>query len=231
MLEGPAEIVPAQADELRKRVERYLLHKMFLDVGGDDPFLPRGEAAPELGRDGGHPAVESDEFMRKHDAKRVEIEPIFRAGTVDQALQLESRVPQRCILEEQPRGKGYVREPQCQIELRGIEVEVRAATARERLVSFAIFVAGRHECELAREIAQIGSRRALHESLSAAPFALLVPHQQMHGCAKAILNIDLGRGFDGFGRHAVPGDSAATDEIGRRNLDHRMNRVGGSTTV
>jgi hypothetical protein len=29
----------------------------------------------------------------------------------------------------------------------------------------------------------------------------------------------------------VPGEGAATDEIGRRNLDHRMNRIGGSATV
>jgi hypothetical protein len=58
---------------------------MFLDVGSDDPFLPRGEPAPELGRDGGHPAVETDEFMHKHDAKSVEIGPIFRRGAVDQA--------------------------------------------------------------------------------------------------------------------------------------------------
>jgi hypothetical protein len=108
---------------------------------------------------------------------------------------------------------------------------VRAATARKRIVPFAIFVAGRHECELAREIAQIGSRRALDESLSTAPLALLVRHEQMHGCAKAIFNVDLVRGFDGFGRHAVPGDGAATNDIGRRNLDHRMNRIGRSTTM
>jgi hypothetical protein len=71
LLEGPAKIVPAQADKLRKRVKRYPLRKMFLDVGGDDPFLPRGEPAPELERDGGHPAAETDELVHKDDAKRV----------------------------------------------------------------------------------------------------------------------------------------------------------------
>jgi hypothetical protein len=33
----------AQANELRKGGERYPFRKMFLDVGGDDPLLPRSE--------------------------------------------------------------------------------------------------------------------------------------------------------------------------------------------
>src|ERR1700730_2249295 len=41
--EGAAEIVRAQANELRESGERYLLGKMLLDIGGDRALLPRGE--------------------------------------------------------------------------------------------------------------------------------------------------------------------------------------------
>src|SRR6266850_7226091 len=53
LLEGPAEIVRAQANQLGERGERYLLGEMLLDIGGDDTLLPRREPAPNGRLDAG----------------------------------------------------------------------------------------------------------------------------------------------------------------------------------
>ena len=44
LLEGPAEIIRAQANEPRESRERYRLGEMLLDVGSDRALLPGGEA-------------------------------------------------------------------------------------------------------------------------------------------------------------------------------------------
>src|SRR5258707_7707408 len=44
LLEGPAEIIRAQANQPRESRERYRLGEMLLDVGSDRSLLPGGEA-------------------------------------------------------------------------------------------------------------------------------------------------------------------------------------------
>jgi hypothetical protein len=67
----------AQANELRECGERYLLRKVLLDIGGDDPLLPSGEPAPDLRTDARRTAMETHELMHEHDAERFRIQKIL----------------------------------------------------------------------------------------------------------------------------------------------------------
>ena len=100
LLERPAKVIPAELDQLRERGERDLLADVLLDIGGDGPLLPGREAAPRGRFDPLRPGVEARELVRQDDAKRLEIE-LVRAGTLHQRRELERRVPQRRIFEEQ----------------------------------------------------------------------------------------------------------------------------------
>jgi len=99
LLERPTEIVRAQTDQLGKPGERYLLGKVLIDIGGDDALLPSRETPSH----------------RSFAAPNPGIEP----------RQLERRLPQRVVLEEQPRGQDracgahLTRRP----HLSGIEIE------------------------------------------------------------------------------------------------------------
>ena len=64
LFERPAEIVPAQANELCERGEWYLFGQMLLDVGGDDPLLPGGETAARGNALG--PGIEAHELVGEH---------------------------------------------------------------------------------------------------------------------------------------------------------------------
>ena len=103
LLERPAEIVRTQANKLRESPERYLLGEVLLDVGRNRPLLPGSEAAPSGRSDAWGPGVETHEFMCQDGAESFEIGAAVGACTLDQPLELERRVPQCGVLEEQPR--------------------------------------------------------------------------------------------------------------------------------
>ena len=93
LLEGPTEIVGAEADQLRERGERYRLGKVLLDIGDDGPLLPGGESATDLWFQARHPGIEPHQLMGQYDAESFEVWPMVRAGAFDQGRQLERRVP------------------------------------------------------------------------------------------------------------------------------------------
>ena len=73
MLESATEVVRAQASEPRKGGERYRFAQMGVDIGCDDSLLPACEAAPQVRFNALDPAAETDQFMREHDAERLEV--------------------------------------------------------------------------------------------------------------------------------------------------------------
>src|SRR3954471_24348606 len=93
LLERPAEIIGTQANETRKRGERYLLGEMFLDIRGHDPLLPARKAAPHRSFDRTDPGIEADELMRQDDTKGLEIKPVVGGGALDLLAQLDRRIP------------------------------------------------------------------------------------------------------------------------------------------
>lgn len=86
-------MVRAQTDKLGKNRERYPLGKMILDIVGDRPLLPSGEAAPHGSVDAWGHRVQTGEFVRQHDPERLEIVPVVGANALDQLRQLVRRVP------------------------------------------------------------------------------------------------------------------------------------------
>src|SRR5438128_1251190 len=93
LLKCPTEIIRAQADQLRKRGERYRLGKVLLDIGNDRALLPGGESATDLRFQARHPGIEPHQLMRQYYAESFGIGPMLRAGVFDQGRQLERRVP------------------------------------------------------------------------------------------------------------------------------------------
>src|SRR6476659_3061622 len=155
LLEGTAEIVRAQADELREGRQRYLLGKMFLDVGGDRALLPSGKSATGGSLDAWSPGIETPKLMREDGAEGFAVAPVV-GPAVDQCRQLERRFPQRAIFEEQAGRKRRVdiARPGIDRYLGGIEIEIYDASENASLVPHAIFMTGRHKGKLAPEVSQ-----------------------------------------------------------------------------
>src|SRR4029077_2830472 len=107
LLERPAEIIRTQANETRKRGERYLLGEMFLDIRGHDPLLPARKAAPHRSFDRTDPGIEADELMRQDDTKGLEIKPIVGGGALNLLAQLDRSIPQRRVFKAHSRAQGH----------------------------------------------------------------------------------------------------------------------------
>src|ERR1700719_2818072 len=181
LLERPTEIVRAQADQLRERGERYRFVKVVLDIGDDGPLLPSGESAADLRFHERRPGMEAHQLMRQYDTESFDIEPIVRAGGFDQCRQLERRIPQPAIFEEQPRRKRHVSKTKFRAESSGIEIEIDHAGENARFLPVVIFVTGRHEDELSPEITQRRLGQTLDECAAVMTHAALVRRQQMDG--------------------------------------------------
>src|SRR5437867_4065098 len=130
LLESPTEVVRAEASKLRKRGERNLLGKVFLDVGDHDPLLPSGEPAADRRYAAGRPGIEPHQLMRQHDTESVEIQPICRKRAFDQGHEFERRTPERRILEEQSRSKGDLRKAEFRIDCQLGRIEIEICYAR-----------------------------------------------------------------------------------------------------
>ena len=149
LLEGAAEVVGAQARELRESRKRYLLRQMLLDVRADDALLPGGQ--PALGVRSapiGTPCGSRGSCAST--AQRVEIGS-GGAPAFHQSLELEHRAPQHLILEEHPRGGAELlsRHGLCfrsgGIVPRSVEIEEHDARRRPRAMPLEIAVTGGDE--------------------------------------------------------------------------------------
>jgi hypothetical protein len=141
-------------------------------------------------------------------------------------------MPQPFMLEKQPRGEGHSRDVCLGIErkLRRIEVEIREARQRTQFVPFVILITSRHECELAREPPERRSSQAFDERLPVASRAILVHHEQVNWRVETVFDSGAARALNGFSRHAVARNGAASHEIGRTNLYGGMGDDHPNTT-
>src|SRR6202022_440648 len=180
--ESPAEIVRAESDQLRKLCERYLVGDVLLDVLNRAPLRPGGEAPAARRCAAGGSAVEPHQLMRQDRAERFEIRSVARQGLFDKGHKLESRIPKRRILEEQPRSK---RDLRIHRQLGRIEIEIGYARENVRFVPGVALMARRHEGELPSEIAQSRAWQSLDERLPVPALRFVVQSQQVNRRAEA----------------------------------------------
>src|SRR5262249_3170366 len=103
------------------------------------------------------------------------------AAVLDLAFELDRRVPEAGIVEEQLRLERDLAEVELGIEQRtaGIDVEVGRARERARLLPATERPAGGHEGQLVIEVVPGGPRQALDESLAIAALTAIGCNQQM----------------------------------------------------
>jgi hypothetical protein len=165
--------------------------------------------------------------MRQDSAESLEIGAAIGACILDQALELERRVRQRGVLEEQPRGRrrrldaclGMRRHPG------RIEIEIHDARQNAWFVPFVILVASRHKCELSRHVPQLRSGQPLDERVAIASQTLVAYGKKVQRTAKAELHPFTPRGLHDLGGHTVPRHRAALHDIGWLDLHAVMGLV------
>src|SRR5258707_4078883 len=153
--------------------------------------------------------------MRKDGAKSFEIGTAIGGCVLDQALELERRIRQCGVLEEQPRGQ------RCRLDARfrmrrhpgWIEIEIYDARENARLMPLVILMTGRHEGELSRHVPQPRSGQPLDERVALASHTLVVYGKKVERSVKAELQLLTPRGLDDLGGHAVPRHGAARHAI------------------
>jgi len=113
-------------------------------------------------------AVKAYQFVDQNHAERFGVEPVFDARRLDRLLELCCGAPDRRILEEESRRELRGVFIELGLQLRRIEVEIRHARQRARIVPFAVLVTGRCESELVRDVAQCRTGQALDIGLALA---------------------------------------------------------------
>ena len=93
ILKGATEVIGTQAGKPCERRKWYLFGQMVVDIGGDDPPLPRCEPSANRGLGAIRSDIEARKFMYEHDAQGFEVEPIVRRWALEQTRQLEYRAP------------------------------------------------------------------------------------------------------------------------------------------
>ena len=195
---------------------------MFLDIGGHDPLLPGGQAPFGGGFGAPSSSVEAHEFVDQDHAEGFGIEPVSTFRSVDCLPELRCGAPDRRVLEEQPRRKQHVGEVflGIDLQLRGIEVEIRHARKGARFMPFMIFVARRRNREFLGNVAQRRARDALDIGFSVAAYAMFVCGKQVQGRAETIVRAMVRRCLHELDAHAGPLDPAAPDGVIRGDV-HR----------
>ena len=105
---------------------------------------------------GNDTVVETQQFMHQHDAERLGMLPLTQRGIVGQRLELARGLPQVLIEEEEAGLELGFGETQFGIDQRParIDVEVREARQRARLLPAEEPVAGRNEAQFVAEFVQ-----------------------------------------------------------------------------
>src|SRR5215831_14581916 len=203
---------------------------MFLDIRADDPLLPRCEPAAVLRAESVYSAIKTCELVYEQGTESFEVKSVARSLALDQALELEGGVPQRCVLEEQSRSERSVGQLRVKVEPRRIEIKMHVARVPARLLPFVIFVAGGHERQLPFEAPERRPRQPFNERLSVAAFALLMHDEQVHRRAKTILDFASAGRLQRFRRHAMPCYGAASHSLRRRDLNSGIDLAGCRVT-
>src|ERR1700720_3744767 len=166
--------------------------------------------------------------MRKDGAKSFEIGTAIGGCVLDQALELERRVRQCGVLEEQPWGQRRRLDICFRMQRYPgwIEIEIYDARENARFMPLAILVTGRHEGELSRHVPQPRSRQSLDERLAIASHTLVTYGKKMERGVKAELQLFTPRGLDDLGGHAVPRHGAARHAIAGIDLHAMIDPVG-----
>ncbi|MEI9985545.1 MAG: hypothetical protein WDN69_21550 [Aliidongia sp.] len=125
VLEGTAEMERCLANQLRQAGEFYPLGEMLFDIRSRDALLPRPESTAHRRPARDSAPLETPKLAHKDHAQRPEIKLISLFRLVDQIGQLECRMPQSFILEEQPRRKASLIDPDVDAGIRrsGTEIE------------------------------------------------------------------------------------------------------------
>src|SRR5437016_9952053 len=146
-------MIRAQANELRQRRERYLFGDVFFNVSGYSALLPRSETAARRWFGATRADIAVHEVMGQHDAERFAIMLVLTTA-FDQLGQFDRGLPQHGVFEEQAWRQGRLGCAGSDGHFGGIEIEENDAAAGAGLVPVPIFVARRHECELALDVPQ-----------------------------------------------------------------------------
>ena len=171
--------------------------------------------------------------MHEHGAKRFQILPICGRRSFERSLQLERRIQEGWVLEEQPRLERQARRVRVRFgarietlpQLCGVEIDVHQPRERSRLLPFPVLAAGWNEGELAGKVTQGGLRQALDEGLAIAPRTVLIDHEQVDGRAEVKLEPFVARRLYDFGRHPIGDHRAPGHDVGRGYLDNVVGQV------
>src|SRR6266542_4784521 len=207
-------------NELRQHMEWYRFGEVLFDVGGDGTLLPNRKAAPRWRPAAPKIALHAQEFVRDHDGERFTIALGF-AAIFDCYRQLDRRLPQHVIFEEQPGRKRRRRRARIGVDrhLGGIEIETDDPTANAGALPLAIFMAGGNEGELAPQGSQCRRRQIIDDCLTLVANAFFVDEQQMTWCTEAEFGLVVGEELDDLDLDAVPYAGAATDHTNRTDLE------------
>src|SRR5450755_1015674 len=161
--------------------------------------------------------------MHQHEAKGLGILTACWVGIADLGFELERGVPNRLIEEEQARPDRAAGVTGFWIEQRVLKVDIGVGDARKharRLPSIEP-VPGRHQAELAVELAQCRSRQAVDQRLAVLPFCSFVGNKQMASGLKAVFEGLAPGNFYDIRLYDTPIRQSAERDIGRRNFDYR----------
>jgi hypothetical protein len=158
--------------------------------------------------------------VRDHDGERFTIAHGF-AAILDCYRQLDGRLPQHVIFEEQPGRKRRRRRARIGVDrhLGGIEIEADDPTANAGALPLAIFMAGANEGEFAPQRSQCRRRQIIDDCLPLVANAFFVDEQQMTWCTEAEFDLVVGDGLDDLDSDALPCAGAATDHTSRTDLE------------
>src|SRR3981189_1907002 len=159
-------MVRAQSRQLGEVREANVVGNTFLYILRHSFLLPARKTAAADRPAACSVTVDANEFVRQHDAKRLSVLPVHRAGFLDLRLELESGLPEIAIVKEQARLEPDLAEPERGIGERTarIDIEISCTRQRARFMPSAEVMPGRNEDQLAREIAQGRPGQAFNKS-------------------------------------------------------------------
>src|SRR5713226_8853142 len=147
--------------------------------------------------------------MHQDGTQRLGIERVRGASSHGQPLELLRGLPQRAILEEEPRRQGLLRDHRPA----RVDIEEGGAQPGARGLSLVEAGAGGNEGELPAEIAEARTRQTFEEGLAGDARSALVGDEQMKGPAEFVLEGLVPRHLDVVGAEARPCHGLAPSDV------------------